>query len=124
MSGLIQVERNTYGNISTHELIPGGSHMPVTKSNLLEYIHRLANYKLNIETSKQTKAFLSGFRVLIPMEWMKMFNPTELQLILSGEKSKINIRDLRGNVVYHGGYADNQPYIDQVCFVFIHGFVA
>lgn len=40
-----------------------------------------------------------------------MFNPHELQLLLSGDKGKIDILDLRKNVVYGSGYHDQQPYI-------------
>lgn len=43
-----------------------------------------------------------------------MFSPQELQLILSGDRGRIDVQDLRRNVVYHGGYADSQPYIQEV----------
>jgi ubiquitin-protein ligase E3 C len=105
------VERYHYGVMSSYDLIPHGSQIPVTSSNLLTYIHRLANYKLNIEIEEQSKAFLSGFRELIPINYIRMFNPHELQLLLSGDQSKIDLTDLRQHVHYGGGYADIQPYI-------------
>jgi ubiquitin-protein ligase E3 C len=37
------------------ELIPNGSQVAVTNSNYLEYIYRVAHFKLNTETSRQSR---------------------------------------------------------------------
>ena len=58
----------------TEELIPNGSSVLVTKANIHSYIHKYAHYKLNVETRQQTRAFLSGFRQLIPLDWLRIFS--------------------------------------------------
>lgn len=63
---------------SVVELIPNGSKVNVTKSNLLAYIYQYANFKLNIECANQCKAFLFGFREIIPLKWIRMFSAKEL----------------------------------------------
>lgn len=93
------------------ELIPGGSTVRVSSANVHSYIHRYAHHKLNLETASQCRAFLSGFRLLIPADWLKMFNPRELQILISGEPKRIDVRDMRGSVNYLGGFHDSQPYI-------------
>lgn len=71
--------------VSTVELIPGGSTMSVTKMNAIRYVHLVAHRRLNIESSKQTNAFLSGFRDLIPASWVRLFSPYELQRLIGGD---------------------------------------
>lgn len=97
----------------TEELIPGGSSVPVTRANVRSYIHRYANYKVNMETAQQCRAFLSGFRELVALEWLSMFSARELQLLISGEQKPIDIDDMRRHVNYSGGYSDSHPFIEQ-----------
>lgn len=104
------VEKVIFDERVSEELIPGGSNIPVTRHNINSYIHRFANFKLNKETSRQSLAFLAGFRTVIPADCIRMFAPSELQLLISGDQKPLNISDLRRNVNY-AGYEDNQPYI-------------
>lgn len=99
--------------MQTKELIPGGSQIAVANDNVNLYIHRYAHFKLNLEIAEQSKAFLSGFRDLIPLAWIRMFNANELKLLISGDHESIDMADLRRNVHYAGGYADSQPYIQE-----------
>ena len=86
--------------------------MNVTKDNLVSYLYLYANYKLNIETYRQSLAFLQGFRELIPMEWMRMFSTSELQLVIGGDNEKgIDLPSLKRLCTYSGGYHSSQPYI-------------
>jgi hypothetical protein len=48
--------------------------MLVTNENYRDYVHQLAHYKLNRETSEQSKAFVSGFRELIPLDLIRLFS--------------------------------------------------
>ena len=72
-------------SVQTVELIPGGSSMSVTKMNAIRYVHLVAHRRLNIESSRQTNAFLSGFRDLIPAAWVRLFSPYELQRLIGGD---------------------------------------
>lgn len=42
----------SYGDISEVELKPGGKNIPVTNHNAIEYIHRVADHRLNKQVHK------------------------------------------------------------------------
>ena len=100
---------------SVVELIPNGSKVIVTRNNLLAYIYQYANFKLNIECSKQCRAFLSGFRAIIPLKWIRIFSAQELQMIIGGnDKQHLDIAALQKHCTYSGGYHPSQPYIQVI----------
>lgn len=44
------------------------------------------------------------------MEWIRLFNPQELQRLIGGEGGRaIDVEDLRRNTRYAGGYHESQP---------------
>ncbi|VVT55351.1 uncharacterized protein SAPINGB_P004553 [Magnusiomyces paraingens] len=88
-----------HGLKSVVELKPNGANIPVTNANRLEYIHAVANYKLNIVLHQQTSLFLQGLSVILPPRWLSMFNAREIQMLISGRPAAINIDDLRKNSV-------------------------
>ena len=99
------------GEATVADLCAGGRDIAVTNANVLKYIHLLANHKLNVEMAQQCVAFLRGFRDLIPVEWLRMFNAPELQRLLGGEQQRIDLSDLRRHIHYSGGYHESQPII-------------
>lgn len=106
-----EAERIEFGLAVSAELVPGGRDIRVTKENVSWYVHRLAHFKLNEETRPQCRAFLVGFHELVPLRWLRMFSPRELQLLISGDTQRLDLDDLRRHVAYHG-YADREPYIE------------
>lgn len=62
------------------ELVPGGKERSVTTSSRLEYIHRVAHYKLNFQPKRASDAFRTGLEKVIPHEWLRMFSELELQV--------------------------------------------
>ncbi|KAI9910422.1 hypothetical protein PsorP6_011058 [Peronosclerospora sorghi] len=92
-------------------LVPHGTALAVTNDNYIRYIHLLANYKLNVQSSLQSRAFLEGFRNLIPGSWIHMFAPEELQLLIGGSATTIDIDDWERETAYGGGYHPSQPVI-------------
>lgn len=94
----------------TFNLIPNGENIRVNSSNRLNYIHLMANFKLNTCLQLQTKYFLSGVFELVSSNWLKMFDFNELQMLISGSKSKLNLSDWRSNVEY-GGYWETDATI-------------
>ena len=94
-------------------LIPNGSRIQVTKQNVFHYIHLVAHHRLNIEGSAQTRAFLRGFRDLIPASWVRLFSAYELQKMISGDDSVrgIDVSNLKEAMQYAGGYHPSQPII-------------
>ena len=61
-------------------LVPDGASLAVTAENVGRYIALAAHYRLNVAIAPQVAAFLSGFRQLVPLPWMRMFGPSELQV--------------------------------------------
>lgn len=84
---------------------PYGDSIKVTSSNRLNYIHQIANFKLNQSLHIQTKYFLEGLFEIINATWLNMFDPFELQMLISGGND-IDINDWKTNVLY-GGYFDD-----------------
>ncbi len=92
-------------------VVPGGSEMPVTGANVGQYITHVAHFRLNSLISAQSRAFLSGFRDVIPVNWLRMFSAPELQLLIGGTPKDMSVADMRANTVYAGGYHDQHPVI-------------
>jgi len=88
----------------TRNLIPKGDTVTVTNDNRLLYISYVARHRLVIQPALQTSAFLRGLRTIIRPKWLSMFNQTELQRLVGGDSSEIDIEDLRANTVYGGLY--------------------
>lgn len=88
-----------HGNKATIPLVENGANRAVTNSTRLEYIHAVANYKLNTALHVQTSAFLQGMSTIVSLNWLSMFNGPELQMLISGGSAKINFQDLKDNCV-------------------------
>ncbi|KAI9889688.1 MAG: hypothetical protein M1814_005089 [Vezdaea aestivalis] len=98
---------------STHELKEKGSSIAVTNDNRIEYIYLVARYRLQIQPVVQTNAFLKGLGMIIQPSWLAMFNQNELQTLVSGTASEIDVADLREHTLYGGVYVigdDNQEH--------------
>ncbi|KAH8811963.1 hypothetical protein F5884DRAFT_877296 [Xylogone sp. PMI_703] len=88
----------------TRELMPNGSNIPVTNENRPLYVSYVARHRLQVQPYQQTQAFLRGLGQMINPSWLSMFNQSELQTLLSGESSEIDVEDLRKNTLYGGVY--------------------
>ncbi|KAF4969767.1 hypothetical protein FZEAL_10170 [Fusarium zealandicum] len=88
----------------TKKLIANGDQVHVTNDNRLLYISYVARHRLVVQPSPQTAAFLRGLRAIIRPSWLSMFNQSELQRLVGGDSSEIDIEDLRRNTIYSGLY--------------------
>lgn len=88
----------------TRELRPSGTEISVTNENRLVYISYVARHRLQIQPHFQTSAFLRGLGTIISPSWLSMFNQTELQTLVGGDSSEIDVADLRRNTLYGGLY--------------------
>ncbi|KAI9319767.1 hypothetical protein BX666DRAFT_1916034 [Dichotomocladium elegans] len=104
-------DEEAFGRVTTHELKYGGKNLPVTNENRVDYVYRMADYKLNQQIREQTQAFIRGFRAIIPEGWVKVFSPPELQRVISGEDKDFDVVDLRRHTEYQNGYFDQHPII-------------
>uniref|UniRef100_A0AAV1UFJ2 HECT-type E3 ubiquitin transferase n=1 Tax=Peronospora matthiolae TaxID=2874970 RepID=A0AAV1UFJ2_9STRA len=71
----------------------------------------MANYKLNVLTSIECAAFLMGFRDLIPESRIQMFAPAEVQMLIGGTATNIDVDDWERHTQYGGGYHPSQKVI-------------
>lgn len=90
--------------IITRNLIPNGDNTPVTNENKLLYINYVARHRLVAQPFAVTRAFLTGLGMIIEPTWLSMFNQSELQRLVGGDSSEIDIEDLRANTIYAGVY--------------------
>ncbi|KAH4990074.1 hypothetical protein HBI40_039700 [Parastagonospora nodorum] len=86
------------------ELKPDGANTPVTNQNRLVYISYMARHRLQNQPYLQTSAFLRGLRQMVQPSWLSMFNHSELQTLVSGTRTSIDVEDLRRNTIYGGTY--------------------
>ncbi|GKC85963.1 E3 ubiquitin protein ligase UPL1 [Tanacetum coccineum] len=97
------------GEVTDHELIPGGRNIRVTEENKHEYVDLIAEHRLTTAIRPQINAFLEGFNELIPRDHISIFHDKELELLISGLPD-IDLDDMRANTEY-SGYSAASPVI-------------
>jgi len=93
------------------ELKPGGRQEAVTADNLTEYLFLFANYRTNSQIRRHVNEFVHGIQCVMPMAWLKMFDPYELNTLISGSNSGFDLEDLKRNTHYAGGYEEDSPVV-------------
>ncbi|GJQ13871.1 hypothetical protein GpartN1_g5662.t1 [Galdieria partita] len=109
---------NEYEGGKEVPLIANGQDIPVTVENRIEYINRVAHYRMNVQIKQQCDAFLRGLCDVVNRQWIRIFSPHEMQLLISGVTEKINVIDLKRNCHYSGGYHENHRVISWFWEVF------
>jgi len=92
------------------ELISDGSQITLNEQNKTEFVTRICQMKLKEEISQQTLAFLRGFHLIVPSDFLAVFTSSELQLLISGP-SFIDIEQLKQTAEYRGGYTKDSIQI-------------
>ncbi|PON56137.1 HECT domain containing protein [Parasponia andersonii] len=105
------VTEESFGKRHVIELKPGGKDISVTNENKMQYIHAIADYKLNRQMLPFSNAFYRGLTDLISPSWLKLFNAREFNQLLSGGDHDIDVDDLRTNTRYTGGYSEGSRTI-------------
>ncbi|XP_057785709.1 E3 ubiquitin-protein ligase UPL7 [Salvia miltiorrhiza] len=100
------VTEESLGKRLVIELKPGGKDICVTNDNKLQYVHAMADYKLNRQILPFSNAFYRGLTDLISPSWLKLFNASEFNQLLSGGDRDIDVDDLRKHTQYTGGYSE------------------
>lgn len=101
----------------SRNLVPNGKDVAVTNENRPLYISYMARHRLVAQPRQQTRAFLRGLGSIIDPAWLSMFNQSELQRLVGGDSSEIDLEDLRKHTVYSGVYevgddGKNHPTVD------------
>ncbi|KAK7245012.1 hypothetical protein RIF29_39842 [Crotalaria pallida] len=105
------VTEESFGKRHVVELKSGGKDISVTNENKMQYIHAMADYKLNQQILPFSNAFYRGLADLISPSWLKLFNASEFNQLLSGGNYDIDIDDLKNNTRYTGGYNEGSRTI-------------
>ncbi|KAI6228455.1 HECT-type E3 ubiquitin transferase [Aphelenchoides besseyi] len=113
---------DSLGKIQTVELKPGGSNIRVTNENKISYIHQMAQFRVVGQTADQCKYFVQGFQSIISNQWLSLFSTHELQFVISGQTSDIDIEDLRKHCQYYGGFHSNHRVIKWLWQILEHEF--
>ncbi|XP_048867753.1 ubiquitin-protein ligase E3C [Brienomyrus brachyistius] len=105
------VVNNDLGEAQVVELKPGGKDIPVTSGNRIAYIHLVADYRLNKQIRPHCLAFRQGLANVVNLEWLRMFDQQEFQVLISGAHIPICLDDLKKFTNYSGGYSATHPVI-------------
>ncbi|KAF1762125.1 hypothetical protein GCK72_010387 [Caenorhabditis remanei] len=71
----------------------------------------MAHHRVFRRTQEQCKAFVSGMQSILQPSWLSLFAPNDLQCLISGVNSDIDLSDLKRNVQYFGGFHGNHRLI-------------
>ena len=104
-------DQDFLGKVVTHELVTGGRAINVTNNNRISYIHHMAHFKMHKQIATQVAAFRKGFKAVVSTEWLSMFSGPEVMRLISGDNSPIDLKDLRKNTSYYGGFHDSHRVI-------------
>ncbi|KAJ6659296.1 hypothetical protein lerEdw1_019167 [Lerista edwardsae] len=108
------VVNNDLGEAQVVELKPGGKDIPVTSANRIAYIHLVADYRLNKQIRQHCLAFRQGVANVVNLEWLRMFDQQEIQVLISGAQVPISLDDLKTFTNYSG---NNCAYPDESCHI-------
>uniref|UniRef100_A0A8I3NGI2 Ubiquitin-protein ligase E3C n=1 Tax=Canis lupus familiaris TaxID=9615 RepID=A0A8I3NGI2_CANLF len=115
------VVNNDLGEAQVVELKFGGKDIPVTSANRIAYIHLVADYRLNRQIRQHCLAFRQGLANVVNLEWLRMFDQQEIQVLISGAQVPISLEDLKSFTNYSGGYSADHPVI-KVFWRVVEGF--
>uniref|UniRef100_A0A5G2Q932 HECT-type E3 ubiquitin transferase n=1 Tax=Sus scrofa TaxID=9823 RepID=A0A5G2Q932_PIG len=96
------VVNNDLGEAQVVELKYGGKDIPVTSANRIAYIHLVADYRLNRQIRQHCLAFRQGLANVLNLEWLRMFDQQEIQVLISGAQVPISLEDLKSFTNYSG----------------------
>lgn len=86
--------------------------VPVTVNNKMQFVRLMTSFKLSKQTDLVMKYFVEGLFQVIKPYWLLLFNPFELQTLISGDDDAIDIDDLQRNVEYGGFLESDQTVHD------------
>ncbi|XP_015688009.1 ubiquitin-protein ligase E3C [Protobothrops mucrosquamatus] len=115
------VVNNDLGEAQVVELKLGGKDIPVTSANRIAYIHLVADYRLNKQIRQHCLAFRQGLANVVNLEWLRMFDQQEIQVLISGAQVPISLEDLKTFTNYSGGYSADHPVI-KIFWIVVESF--
>jgi len=102
-------DKDSKGDTIAVDLKPEEPELILTNENKQEYLDLLLKYYFH-STDSQMNAMKEGFYQFVPLEYLREFEPEELEQLLAGNKD-IDVIDLKSNTEYGEGYSDSHPVI-------------
>lgn len=81
-------------------LVPHGEEKQVTKSNRADYARKLVSYHLEESVKRQFEPLKQGFFKVAGSQALTLFHPHEIELLISGDPSPLNVKALRAITKY------------------------
>jgi len=100
-------ENTFFGKKITKELILNGYEIMVTPETKQDFVEKVSNFKMHNEIKEELKAFLKGFHLILPSNWLSFFTSSELQSLISGD-TLINAQELKEYSRYQGYTKDSE----------------
>ncbi|CAD7704872.1 unnamed protein product [Ostreobium quekettii] len=89
-----------------------GSERPVTNDNKLQYVHLVADWHVNVKVGRPAQTFASGLAEVVPLPWLRLFSPKELNALLSGgEGVDVDVENMKSFTKYSGGYSESSATV-------------
>lgn len=101
------IEDHSFGRNQVIDLIENGRNNVVTEERKAEYVSLVCQHRMTTAINSQIKSYLDGFYELVSPELIAIFNPRELELLISGLPD-IDVHDLKKNTDYVGWKATDK----------------
>ncbi|CAD6191484.1 unnamed protein product [Caenorhabditis auriculariae] len=88
------------GVLKTINLKPNGSNIRVAVDNVQEYVRLYVNYHLKLRLDPMVRAMRRGVSDVINIEWLAMFSPSEIQILIAGNEEDIDVEDMRRHCAF------------------------
>ncbi|CAB3402373.1 unnamed protein product [Caenorhabditis bovis] len=124
LSLTFSIDEDFLGKIHTVDLVPSGRTIPVTNENKIDYVHRMAHHRVFKRTQEQCRAFVQGIQSFLQPTWLSIFAPHDLQCLISGQNSDIDLDDLKRHVQYFGGFHGSHRLIKWLWDILENKFTA
>lgn len=99
------------GEVKNYDLVPHGGNISVTKENRFKYIYLMMDFKLNRRIIDKLNHFVRGFHSIIPIKLLRLFTEDEIQKLISGTSSTIDVEEWKKHTKYIGGFSSNSKMI-------------
>ena len=109
MDMTFSVDEYEFGKSKIIDLIENGSEIPVTNSNVKQFVQLMTEFKMTRGIQKQIDSFLSGLYEIVPAHLLVIFNDFQLELLISGIPT-IDYEDWKENTKYNE-YTENDAQI-------------
>jgi len=100
-------ESEVFGQKVVGELIPGGADIVLTDDNKRDFVRKVCEKVMKNDIEEEIKAFIRGFNLIFPIEYLDLFSPSELSILIAGIP-EIDFEDLKKNAKLEGLSADSQ----------------